>query len=298
VPISVPIYRSLPEPWRGRIGLRRSRRWAQAKLLQRQHNARQPADAPVVNFYPMLPGPNSSIVTILRRLPARIGNEPTGGALTVAWDTGTWFAPAAARRLPADAINGRCLDISKSRVDRLWAEASGYSIAVDPLTTAGPIVVKPELNGMHAGRVVEGPLDRRREDVVYQRLIDSRDESGRVLQLRVVVWAGAPLFVYAKWRAHPDWFGETDLTLPKGTRDYLSAEEERTIVRFVAAMGIDYAEIDAVRDRDSGLIYVVDVNRTSVRPKALPPEMEDPAFAPQAAALERLLGGGSADSER
>ena len=285
----IPIYSSLPDPWRGRVGFRRTRRWAQAKIQQRQHNARQPADAPTVNFYPMLPGPSSSMAHVLARLPVRIGNTPRADELTFAWDTGTWFSPAAARRLPETAVNRRCLDISKGVVDRIWAETAGYSIAVDPRVTRGQIVVKPQENGKHGGQLVEGPIDQPRTDMVYQRLVDARGADGRVEQLRLVVWSSRLLFTYAKWRAYPNWFTGTELTLPSESRDYISEAEEHTVLRFADAIGIEYGELDVLRDRDSGLIYVVDANRTSVRPKGLPLDKETDSFAPQAEALAQLL---------
>ncbi len=286
----IPIYRSLPDPWRGRVGLRKSRRWVQAKVLQRQHNARQPADAPTINFYPMMPGPNSSMAHILARLPVRIGTTPSDDELTFAWDTGTWFSPAAAKRLPESAVNRRCLDISKGAVDRIWAETAGYSISLDPLTTRGPIVVKPELNGKHAGQVVEGPIAVPDKDMVYQRLVDSRAQDGRILQLRLVIMGGRLLFTYAKWRPYPQWFKGTELTTPSDSNEFLSAADQEMLLRFAAAIGIEYGELDTLRDRESGLLYVVDANRTPVRPKGLPLDKETEAFAPQAEALAQLLG--------
>ncbi len=55
-------------------------------------------------------------------------------ALNFAWDTGTWFSRGRAQRLLEGTINGRCLDISKTTVDRVWGEVAGYSIAIDPLS--------------------------------------------------------------------------------------------------------------------------------------------------------------------
>lgn len=289
MPVKLPIYRSLPDPWRGRIGLRRGRRWLQALAFERGHNARQPADAPMVNFYPMRPGPNSSVAHILARLEARIGHQPSADQLTLAWDTGTFFSPAARRCLPAGTINGRCLDISKGTVDRLWAQVAGYSITVDPLATTGPIVVKPELNGTHAGRVVDGPIARRERGVVYQRLVDSRGEDGRILHLRLVILGGRIVLTYAKWRDYPHWFKGVELTLPHATDELLSAAEQHLTLRFGEQIGLDYGELDVLRDRDSGLIYVVDANRTPSRPKGLPIESDDDAFGPQAEAFAALI---------
>jgi hypothetical protein len=285
---ALPIYGSLPDPWRGWIGLRRARRWIQAVALATRHNRSVPADAPTINFYPMRPSPNSAMAQILARVPARIGHSPGAGSLTFAWDTGTLFRASRARRLPNDAVNGRCLDISKTRVDSTWAQVAGYSISLDPLTTHGQMVEKPDENGRHGGRLVEGPLQRRVPGMVYQKLIDSRTEDGRILQLRVVVIDGQIVFTYGKWRPYPNWFTGTELSLPRPSEEFLSAHEQALILRFAAAMGLEYGELDTLRDQD-GRIYVVDANRTPVRPKGLPPDQERAAYETQAQALARLL---------
>jgi hypothetical protein len=288
--LELPVYRSLPDPWRGWIGLRRLRRWLQALALARRHNRRVPRDAPTINFYPMRPGPNSSLAHVLARLPVRIGHSTRGGAMRFAWDTGTGFRTGAAERLAADAVNRRCLDISKGNVDRTWASVAGYSISVDPLTTHGPMVEKPEENGRHAGRVVEGPLQRRAPGMVYQRLVESLADDGRILQLRVVVIGSRIVFTYGKWRPYGNWFKGTELTLPRPTDELLSAHEQDLVLRFADAMALEYGELDALRDRD-GRLYVVDANRTPVLPKGLPPDAAGEAFAMQAEALSRLIGG-------
>jgi len=226
---------------------------------------------------------------ILARFPARIGHSPPPDELTVAWDTGTWLAPAAARQLPAGSLNGLCLDISKTTVDRLWAESAGYSISVDPLVTEDRLVVKPDRNGERGGRVVAGPLRRRRPGFVYQLLVDSRSDDGRVLQLRYEILCATIILGYAKWRPYLELFAGTELTLPTGIDEYVSANEQAMMVRFAAAIGMDYGELDAIRDRHSRRLYVVDANRTPVRPKGLPVDREDDAFGPQAEAVMPLL---------
>lgn len=282
------ILRSFPDPWRGRITFRRARRWLQATAFARRHNAAQRPDAPTINFYPMRPGPNASFAYILRRLGARVGDEPTGGILVVAWDTGTWFSETARARLADDALNRGCVDISKSTVDRVWADVAGYSIAVDPVTTDGPLVVKPDENAVRGGRVVNGPLREARRGFVYQRLIDTR-VGDRVLQIRPVVIASSIVLVYEKWRPYPLYFQGPELTLPRTVEDFFTGHEAALLLRFAAAIGLDYGELDVVRDAADARIYVVDANRTPVRPKGLPVEAEDEAFGPQADAFSALL---------
>lgn len=236
----------------------------------------------------MRPEPNASISYVMVRLGARIGFEPSGTGLNFAWDTGTWFSSKAARTLPVGTLNGRCLDISKSAVDRIWSEVAGYSIAVDPLTTEGPIVVKPDENGTRGGRVVNGPLPARTPHAVYQRLVDTR-VGERVLQIRPVILHGRIVLVYEKWRPYPQWFKGPELTVPRTAADFFSDDEAVLLLRFADAIGLDYGELDVVRDGASGLIYVVDANRTPVRPKGLPTESVDAAFGPQAEAFAALL---------
>ena len=236
----------------------------------------------------MRPEPNASISYVMGRLGVRIGFEPSATGLNFAWDTGTWFSVSAARQLPEGTLNSRCLDISKSTVDRVWLEVAGYSIAVDPLTKEGPLVVKPDENGTRGGRVVDGPLPNRAPDVVYQRLIDTR-VGDRVLQIRPVILRGQIVLVYEKWRPHPQWFKGPELTVPKAQADFFNDDEAALLLRFADAIGLDYGELDVVRDGEGGLIYVVDANRTPVRPKGLPDESVDAAFGPQAEAFAALI---------
>jgi hypothetical protein len=282
-------FQSIPDPWRGWIGLRRQRRWLRATRFAARQNRSVAADAPLFTFYPMRPEPNSSIAYIMRRLDVRLSFEPSEeAALNVAWDTGTWFPSGAARRLLRGSLNEHCLDISKSKVDRVWSEIAGYSIAVDPLTTHGEMVVKPDENGRRGGRVVKGPLPARAPGTVYQKLVDAR-VGDRVLQIRPVILRGRIVLVYEKWRPYPKWFKGPELTIPKTTADFFSADEARLLLRFAEHMGLDYGELDVVRDAADGRVYVVDANRTPVRPKGLPDDSVDAAFGPQAEAFAELL---------
>lgn len=237
----------------------------------------------------MLPGPTSEMAKIMSRLGVRIGHDPDGGDVRMAWDTGTWFSARAAARLAPDAINRGCLDISKSLVDRVWAQVAGYSITVDPTTTEGPMAAKLEINGLHAGTIVVGPLARPARGMVYQRLIDTR-QGDELTQTRPVIIDGRVVMTFAKWRPYPHYFTNNRISLPKATDDYYSAEEQRLLLDFCAALGLEYGELDVLREVDSGRLYVVDANRTPVRPKALPPEWDDASYEPMAEAFRGLIG--------
>lgn len=271
--------------------VRRVRRWLRAVRFERRHNRTLPADARAVSFYPMRVEPAAAIAHVLPRLGVRIAALGSPAALTFAWETGTWLPAWAEQRLPAGAINQRCRDISKTNVDSLWAKIAGSSISVDPLTWEGPLVVKPDRNGVRGGRVVAGPLARRRPRHVYQRVVDCVID-GRVHTIRPMIFGGRILAVYEKWRAGGDWFSGPEEVLVRTADDLLSVAEQLLLLRFAKNLGLDYGELDVLRDEGSGLLYVVDANRTPIRPRGLQRHDEDAAFGPLAEALLERIGHG------
>lgn len=289
VPALNQLLAAVPGTWRRRVTLRHARRWLRAVLFARRHNSVLPRGAPTATFYPMRLEPTAAIAHVLARLGVRICDFGATADLTFAWHTGTYVAPSAAARLPARAINRGCVDICKSTVDRVWAEVAGYSITVDPLTYRGEMVVKPDENGVRGGRIVSGPLAGTRPGAVYQRLIDSRRD-GRIHTLRPMVFDGRILVVYTKARSEPNWFTGREEVGVVAPDNVLSAGEQTWLLRFCAAIALDYGELDVLRDNDSGRIYVVDANRTPIRPRGLAVTDEDAAFGPLAAALAARLG--------
>ena len=278
----------VPEPWHGRLTARRFRRWLHASRAAARYNAPLPPGAPSMNFFPMRPQPHAPISEIVRILGMRVAYTPRADEPTIAWDGDTWFSPRAARRLPPNAINGRCLDISKSRVERAWFTASGLTLAVDPLVAVGPIVEKSEENGHHAARVVLGPLRMRRKGFVYERLVECR-VGHYITQTRPVIVGNRIVLVYEKWRAHPDRFFGTVLSLPRAADELYSADEQTQLLRFARAMDLDYGELDVLRDPDTDELYVVDANRTPSRPHRLPAPYEPFVWEQQAEAFRELL---------
>jgi len=247
-----------------------------------------PPQAPVLNFFPMRPQPRAPIFEMIRLLGRRIGFTPSVDEPTIAWDGDTWFSPRSAKRLPPNAINGRCLDISKSHVQLLWHEVAGRSLVVDPRTYDGEIVIKPEENGRHGGRVVRGPLERTRSGQTYERLIDTT-VGAYVTQTRPVMMNGRIVLAYEKWRPSSNRFYGTTLSLPRTADELYSADEQAELIRFAKEIDLDYGELDVLRDRHDGCIHVVDANRTPSRPWALPGEYQPRVWQQQAEALEVLI---------
>jgi hypothetical protein len=189
-------------------------------------------------------------------------------ALVVLWKDATSIGPLELPVTSAPVINGTCRDISKANVSRHFSAAFGYSCDVDPLTYCGPCVEKSNLNALHDGRIVAGPTAAPRAGSVYQRVINNVVQGGLVEDIRVPVINGTVPFVYLKYRPVAARF---DSNRNRAIRlcpaaEVLSAEEIRTIGKFTKSIGLDYGELDVLRDRDDGRIYIVDANKTPAGP--------------------------------
>jgi glutathione synthase/RimK-type ligase-like ATP-grasp enzyme len=106
----------------------------------------------------------------------------------------------------------------------------------------------------------------RRDGYVYQRVIDNR-VGDRVLDIRVPIIGDSIPFVYFKYRPVATRFSNTNERAElRATADALSAEEREQLLALSRSMGVDYGELDVLRDADDGLLYVVDVNTTPSGP--------------------------------
>lgn len=222
-------------------------------------------------FYPESPHPYSVVYRVCHRMGIRVRRGlPASRADQVGflWQDDTWSRPAPAQGL----INGACCDISKRRVEAVHQAVFGYGLAVDPRQHVGPMVCKADRNGAHDGQVVQGPLATPRADCVYQRLVDNRaapdlDAEGMVCDLRVTIFGGQPRFVYLKLRPESSRFANLNARVQLAAlADVFSPQACRQLADFCRAFGLDYGEIDVVRDAGSGRLHVLDVNKTPLGP--------------------------------
>jgi hypothetical protein len=195
--------------------------------------------------------------------------------------------------LPEDppVLNRHCLDVSKRRVAAVFEEVFGYPLALDPLTWQGPLVEKSDRNYTHDGRILHGPLAPGdvHPDRVYQRLVDAI-EDGHVLEFRTPIYGGHVPVVFPKRRRFVERVGDVASAEIARPETIYSPEELTALGRFAAAMRLDYGELDVLRDRADGRIYVVDVNPTPEGPRTgLSPEDKRRALRLLADAFDAYL---------
>ena len=100
-------------------------------------------------------------------------------------------------------INGRCRDISKRTVERVFETVFGYPLAIDPLTHQGRCLRKSnqncvKVNGVKDVRILACPIpvEELDEQYVYERLVDSRVPGLGIIELPTTVVGGEVISVF------------------------------------------------------------------------------------------------------
>jgi hypothetical protein len=181
-------------------------------------------------------------------------------------------------------LNAGVPDISKSRVAEAFGRVAGYPFLIDPVRHEGQAVEKSEGNGTHDGRLVDCPTAPI-AGKSYQRFIDSSD-GVTAFDYRTTIINRRPRCVLVKTKPASDRFSIHNVTVRYRELDEVfSCDEIDLLRRFAVEMQLDWGAFDVLRDRASGKIYVVDVNKTDTGPAV------DLSLADREK-LKRTIGGG------
>lgn len=189
--------------------------------------------------------------------------------------------------------NDTHLDTDKANVDQKFAAVAGYSSLLDPAAESGLAIVKSRQNARHDGRIRKLPLDTfDPDDVICQRLIGNT-LGEYVADIRVPFVLGNPVLAYVKIRECSRRFDNANaharLVMPS---EVLTTEEIRLCQRFCDAIGLDYGELDILRDGREGRIYIVDANDGPAGPTKVLPEIDRTmAFRLVATAFRKYVFG-------
>lgn len=172
----------------------------------------------------------------------------------------------------AVVLNARITDISKAHIGRVFEQVFGYPLSLNPQTHHGPMVQKSDINGVHDGRIVVGPLGHPVPGYVYQHPVESWIREGVSEDLRCACVGGAVVQVFrkektkaARFQAH---YLQTELRDPDET---FTDKEQALIGQFCAVLGLDFGSMDILRDyADGGRLYIVDVNKTCMPVLSMP----------------------------
>lgn len=220
--------------------------------------------------YPDYPGSRTIIRKVCRSLGMEVHNRPERKhQVALVYQDATVIQPEVIKPLSRKAINKRCLNISKDAVDEVFLQVFGYGTRIDPKTWVGRAVEKSLENAVHDGKVVDCPVLEPRKDAIYQILIDNSNAKNEVVDMRVAITGSEVSLLYLKHKTVGRRFtNETHLSRLAPVGEHLSDEEVEQVLQFSKAFGLDYGELDVLRDRESNRIFIVDVNKTAYGPPA------------------------------
>jgi len=232
------------------------------ELRRRAVRRRRDRAAPLglrVAFTPEPPRPFHMAYQLCARLDAELV-EPDVADVVVYWQDTTIRPPDA--QVDPRAVNARVGDISKRHVHELHLQVFGYGLEPDP--EAPFVLEKSDLNSQHDGIVLTRPSGR--PGRVVERLIDTHISPTVVLEYRVAVINGRIPLSNARFRLRHDFRRPNLLSTLLSIDETFSAEEQARLLEFARVGGADYADLDVLRDRGSGRLYVVDFNPTPAGP--------------------------------
>lgn len=175
-------------------------------------------------------------------------------------------------------INQNLLNIRKDHVDDVFTEVFGYSLRLDPTKHWGVCIEKSTQNAIHRGRFIECPISPFQIDKrtypsnsgephvrMYVKMIDTRIDEETIRDFRVSVMGGEVVALFEKLLGmksffHPYKENKFEAFAFDSMEPYFSDDEILKTKTFIDLMGIDFAEIDILRDNSTGLMYIIDVN--------------------------------------
>lgn len=157
-------------------------------------------------------------------------------------------------------ININCADISKEKVEKIFKETFGYSAGIDPRFYSEKCVKKSNRNGMNDGKIIACPSDPE-DGFVYQKIINNQ-KGDTVTDYRVIIVGNQIPLVIQRYRDINVRFSKNKKTVAKDTSECFNPDEISKILTFCRNFGMDYGELDIVRDGDDNRIYIVDANNT------------------------------------
>lgn len=225
-------------------------------------------------FYPDFPYKKAALYQICLLLGYDVTDDPQRKFdLAVKWERYATFFPkdhvlSELSQQNNNIINLNCQDVSKDYTNKVFEQVFGYSLGVNPLTYTGKCVAKSNLNAQHDGKIIDCPISQVKSGVTYQKLVDNEVQEDAVLDYRVPIFKNKIPLVYLYLKRNQNatqrFFGYPSLISVElaDTEAVFSQDEINKIISFCQKIGLDYGELDILRDRQDRHIYIVDANNT------------------------------------
>lgn len=182
------------------------------------------------------------------------------------WYKESYTLPEHLKHLPF--INKNIKTVEKDYLEGLFIDVFNYSSFVDPMYFRGCCVQKSIRNAVHDGEIIQCPIQKKKSGKIYQKLIDTRFEIGKLRDIRVVIMGySIPTLIIKEFNSSvPFGYYGPDrgiyTTRMSSPENWFSKEEVNNILQFCKTLGFEYGELDVLRSNETGRIYIVDANPT------------------------------------
>ena len=202
-------------------------------------------------FYPHELVPTAVITHVLSYLGIGVTTDPNKAELKFHWDYKDvnlghegW-------------INGECKNVEKWYVDQIFTKIFGYSSFIDP-SKSGICIKKDNKQCTKSSELIVTPC-KVEKGYIYQKYIDNVVNGWREV-IRLVI-AKKDMMIHTKIMKGLVRDGVEHCTDVKVDWDkiLLSKEEKKKTILFCEKIGMEWGELDALRDSD-GKLYIIDVN--------------------------------------
>lgn len=186
-------------------------------------------------------------------------------------------------------INDTHFNCDKANVQAHAGRVLGYHAQIDPTKHIGQCVVKSRRNATHDGRIITCPIEAADPACAYEVLVDNRYGDSEINDLRLVLILGEMPVAYIKYRPLETRFANGNTRVTLTTPEALfSTDELARCAAFARSIGMEYGELDILRDNASGRIFIVDANNTPCGPPPqLAPADRETTLKKQRSAIER-----------
>ena len=221
-------------------------------------------------FYPHFPLWETEIFKIIKSLDYNVTNNPHQKFdLVFNWEDTTFrkeypLLKELSEHYPI--INLRCRDISKQHVETVFQEVFGYGSFVDPTTHQGVCVQKNDLNAKHDGRLIQCPIKETQPGYIYQKLLSFEMDDNLVADYRIPIFGTIIPFLAIRYKQPATRFTHAVRVSVVDPTELLSKEELDNIRLFCQKIGLQYGELDMIRNKEDGRLYILDANNTPWSP--------------------------------
>ena len=195
-------------------------------------------------------------------------NKDKNYSLLLMWEP---YEHASIPNINVKIINKNLKDISKLNLEKVHKEIFGYNLLIEPTKFDGEFISKGNGNKERAPLIPSYKLHKRKlklgevnKNLIYQKNVNNTDDNNNIIDHRAFVFNYKVKYVI-KYVVDTKFLTRVGTTKKKEFVEFEKYFDKSDIIkinRFINKLGVEYGEIDIIRDRNTKKLYLIDVNNT------------------------------------